>query len=67
MDKPIDIIASMLSHAVKTADNKQALIVVLAVMAKVIIELPGDNLALLTWMEQSTKYFTKEHSLKEKL
>jgi len=59
MDKPIDIIASMLSHAVKTADNKQALIVVLAVMAKVITELPGDNSALLEWVAQSTKRFTK--------
>jgi len=60
MDKPIDIIASMLSHAVKTADNKQALIVVLAVMAKVITELPGDNSALLAWVEQSTKRLAKE-------
>ena len=62
MDKPIDIVASMLSHAVKTADNKQALSVVFAVMAKVITDLPGDNLALLTWMDQSTKRFAKERT-----
>ena len=62
MDKPIDIIASMLSHAVKTADNKQALIVVFAVMAEVITALPGDNSALLTWVEHATERFTKEHA-----
>jgi hypothetical protein len=62
MDKPIDIIASMLSHAVKTADNKQALIIVFAVMAQVIKDLPGDNSALLTWIAQSTKQFAKERA-----
>jgi hypothetical protein len=62
MDKPIDIIASMLSHAMKTADNQQALAVVFAVMAQVIKNLPGDNSALLTWIEQSTTRFAKERA-----
>ena len=57
---PADIIVVMLFNAIKTAQKKedrQSLIVVLSIMAHVIEELPGDNCALLRYLEQCIKQF----------
>ena len=57
---PADIIVVMLFNAIKTAQKKedrQSLVVVLSIMAHVIKELPGDNYALLSYLEQCIKQF----------
>ena len=56
---PADLIVVMLFNAIKTAkkEDRQSLIVVLSIMAHVIEELPGDNCALLRYLEQCIKQF----------
>jgi hypothetical protein len=57
---PADIITIMLYQAIKHAsqkENRQALIVVLGIMAHVISELPGDNSVLFSYVEQCIKQF----------
>jgi hypothetical protein len=56
---PADLIVVMLFNAIKTSkkEDRQSLIVVLSVMAHVIEELPGDNCALLRYLEQCIKQF----------
>ena len=57
---PVDIIIGMIFTAVSTAkkDERQALIVVLGVMVHVIDELPGDNSALVGYIEQVITRFS---------
>lgn len=55
MVTPADIIVVMLFQAIKIAtkrEDRQALVVVLGIMAHVIEELPGDNCPLLSYIEQ---------------
>jgi len=52
---PMDIIAGMIAHAIKTSgEDKQALVVVLIVMGKVISEMPGNNSAVMNWVIESS-------------
>ena len=64
MDKrttPMDIIIGMIFTAVKSAkrEDRPALVVVLGVMIHVIDELPGDNSALINYIEQVIARFSK--------
>jgi hypothetical protein len=55
---PADLIVVMLFHAVQQApEDKQSLVIVLGIMAHVVEELPGDNSALLSYIEQIIKRF----------
>lgn len=57
---PMDIIIGMIFNAVKYAkkEDRQALVVVLGVMIHVIDELPGDNAALISYIEQVIARFS---------
>jgi hypothetical protein len=52
--KPADIITVMLFNAVRASkeEDKPALVFVLGIMAEVVKELPGDNEALMRYIEQ---------------
>ena len=56
---PADIITVMLFNAIKTAkkEDRQALVLVLGIMSHVVDELPGDNSALFSYLEQCIKQF----------
>jgi hypothetical protein len=57
---PADIIIVMLFSAIKTAqkkDDRQSLVFVLGIMSHVVAELPGDNIALLSYIEQCINRF----------
>jgi hypothetical protein len=56
----MDIIIGMIFNAVKYAkkEDRQALVVVLGVMIHVIDELPGDNAALISYIEQVIARFS---------
>jgi hypothetical protein len=57
--KPADIIVIMLYQAIKhtAKEDRPALVLVLGIMTKVVEELPGDNSALLSYLEQCIKQF----------
>ena len=57
----MDIITAMIFHAVTTAskhEDRAALVVVLGVMVHVLDELPGDNSALIGYIEQMIARFS---------
>ena len=58
---PVDIIIGMIFTAVSTAkrEDRQALVLVLGVMIHVIDELPGDNSALVSYIENVIARFSK--------
>ena len=57
---PIELITSMIVHAITVSgNNRQTLLVVLAVMIHVIHDLPGDNEPLVKWVEQTIKMLNK--------
>lgn len=59
---PMDIITVMIFSAIKSAsktEDRIALVVVLGVMVHVIDELPGDNAALISYIEQVIARFSK--------
>jgi len=61
---PADLIVIMLFSAVQQATkDKQSLVLVLGIMARVVEELPGDNLALLSYIEQMIKRFNSVKDL----
>jgi hypothetical protein len=57
---PVDIIIGMIFNAVTLAkkEDRQALVVVLGVMIHVIDELPGDNSALVSYIENVISRFS---------
>ena len=56
---PADLIVAMLFHAIQQAskDDRQVLVLVLGIMHHVVEELPGDNSALLRYVEQCIAQF----------
>jgi hypothetical protein len=57
---PADLIVVMLFHAIQHAskkDDRQALVLVLGIMHHVVTELPGDNSALLSYVDQCIAQF----------
>jgi hypothetical protein len=51
--KPIEIVAEMLVHALKSNAKHEEISVVFLIMSRLIEELPGDNTYLTKWMDQS--------------
>jgi hypothetical protein len=51
--KPIDIVAEMLVHALRSHSKHDDLAVVFLIMSRVVGELPGDNTVFINWMDQS--------------
>lgn len=62
---PADIIIVMLFNAVRAAkkEDRQALILVLGIMAHVVEELPGDNGPLHRYIEQIILQYSKAKKL----
>jgi hypothetical protein len=55
---PADIIIVMLFHAIQQSpEDKQSLVFVLGIMTHVVEELPGDNSALISYIEQIIKRY----------
>lgn len=57
--KPIDIVAGMLVHALKSNAKHDELSVVFLIMSRLIEELPGDNTNLINWMDQSISFMSR--------
>jgi len=57
---PMDIIVGMIFHAITASkrEDRTSLVVVLGVMIHVIDELPGDNSALVGYIEQVIARFS---------
>ena len=53
--KPVDIIADMLVHALKENSNEESLFVVFLIISKVVADLPGDNSAVIDWIDWVTR------------